>query len=93
MLEYKQKLSDIEDIKLFLKVCEHVNQYNLDSDNPDDDLSVKLVKIFKAKNKLEGKAYETVRLYTSMHRFMLKHNFCEKKVVTAEELIQLTPRT
>ena len=25
-----------------------------------------------------------------MHRFMLKNNFCEKKVMTTEELIQLT---
>ncbi len=37
---------------------------------------MKLVEIFNKKNNLNGKAYETVRLYTSMHRFMIKNNFC-----------------
>ena len=37
---------------------------------------MKLVEIFNKKNNLSGKAYETVRLYTSMHRFMIKNNFC-----------------
>lgn len=42
-----------------------------------------------------GDAYETVRLYTSMHKFMLKNDFCEKKTndrvgFTTEELTQFT---
>lgn len=78
MVEYRRKLADIGDIKLYLKVCEHVNQYNLE----EEDISSQLVEIFRAKNKLEGEAYFTVKLYTSMHRFMLRNNFCEKKVVT-----------
>jgi hypothetical protein len=53
MIEYKEKLSEIEDIKLYLKVCEHVNQYNLTED-VDQDLSQQIVEIFRTKNKLHG---------------------------------------
>jgi len=49
-----------------------------------------LVEIFKANNNLQGKAYETVRLYSSLHRFMLQHNFFEKKKMSTLELVQLT---
>ena len=42
MTEYKEKLKDIEDIKLYLKVCELVNEYNLKK-NVDSDLSKEIV--------------------------------------------------
>lgn len=51
MTEYKEKLKDIEDIKLYLKICEHVNQYNL-TENTDIDLSKEIVEIFRTKNRL-----------------------------------------
>lgn len=42
MAEYKEKLKDIEDIKLYLKVCEHANQHNIKS-NTERDLSTEIV--------------------------------------------------
>ena len=45
----------------------------------DGDLSAYLVELFKKENRLTGDAYETVRLYASMHKFMLVNDFCEKK--------------
>lgn len=54
-----------------------------------------MVEVFKKENKLVGDAYETVRLYASMHKFMLKNDFCEKKHgdhsgFTTEELMDFS---
>jgi len=54
-----------------------------------------IVEIFKKENKLTGDAYETVRLYASMHKFMLTFKFCEKKHgdrsgFTTEELMDFS---
>ena len=54
-----------------------------------------MVQVFKKENKLVGDAYETVRLYSSMHKFMLKNDFCEKKHgdhsgFTTEELMDFS---
>jgi hypothetical protein len=72
-------------------VCEYANE--LES-YEEEQLSPALVEIFRKDNKLLGSAYEDVRLYTSMHKFMLKNDFCEKKAdrhgFTTEELIQFT---
>jgi hypothetical protein len=56
-----------------MKVCEYANETNPYS---DEELSPQLVEIFSENNKLLQDAYETVRLYTSMHKFMLKNDFC-----------------
>lgn len=90
--EYKEKLREIYNNRLFLKVCEFSNEKE---DYDQDELSPALVEIFKKENRLVGDAYETVRLYTSMHKFMLKNDFCEKKHndragFTTEELIQFS---
>lgn len=74
---------------MFLKVCEHANQINVYS---DENLSPILVEIFKEKNNLVSTPYDRVKLFTSMHKFMLKNNFCEKRIngklgFTTEELI------
>jgi hypothetical protein len=73
-----------------MKVCEYANE--TDPFSPEGP-SPALVENFKTENKLKGEAYETVRLYTSMHKFMLKNEFCEKKDsrgFTTEELINFT---
>lgn len=59
-----------------MKVCEYANETDPYSDL---ELSPELVQNFEKFNKLNGGAYETVQLYTSMHKFMLKNDFCEKK--------------
>lgn len=84
MQEYKEKLKDISGIRLYLKLCERVNEENLDSREEKADLSRQLIEIFKNKNNLTGKAYETVRLYSALHRFMLQNNFFEKKRITTD---------
>ena len=57
-------------------------------------MSTRLVEIFKKENKLTGDAHETVSLYASMHKFMLKNDFCEKKgdrsSFTTEELMDFS---
>ena len=74
-------------------MCEYANETDPYS---DQDISGELVEIFKANNKLVGEAYKTVRLYSSMHKFMLKNDFCEKKDgrdkagFSIEELLQFT---
>jgi hypothetical protein len=75
-MEYKNKLKDLHNIKLFMKVCEYANETNPYS---DEDLSSRLVGIFEKKNNLLEEPHETVKLYASMHKFMLKNDFCEKK--------------
>lgn len=55
-----------------MKVCEYANE---STSYDEEELSPKLVDIFKQNNNLKGEAYETVRLYTSMHKFMLKNDF------------------
>lgn len=57
-----------------MKVCEYANETNPYS---DEDISSKLVEdTFAKKNNLTLEPFETVKLYASMHKFMLKNDFC-----------------
>lgn len=52
--EYKNKLKELYNNKLFMKVCEYANETNPYS---DEELSPQLVEIFRENNKLTGDSY------------------------------------
>jgi hypothetical protein len=52
--EYKNKLKELYNTKLYMKVCEYANETNPYS---EEELSPELVKIFRDNNRLSGEAY------------------------------------
>ena len=71
--QQKNKLKDIYGVKLYLKVCQYSNECDVFEETTD---SQQLVEIFSKNNELKGQYYYDVKLYASMHKFMLKNEFC-----------------